>query len=56
MLSQGRAGWGEGGLGRACLALTGMVDLPSPPGWQQQLSLRVTGLTGTDLSLIRRPL
>lgn len=52
MLSQGRAGWGEGGLGRACLALTGMVDLPSPPGWQQQLSLRVTGLTGTDLSLI----
>src|SRR5690348_13384306 len=52
MPSQGRAGWGEDGLGRACLALTGVVSLAGPHGRQHLLSLRVTGLTGTDLSLI----
>jgi hypothetical protein len=50
--SQGRAGWGEGGLGRACLALTGMGDLADPYGRQLLLSSLLTGLTGTDLSLI----
>jgi transposase len=52
MPSQGRAGWGEEGRWRACLALTGMVDSADPYGRQHLLSLRGTGLTGTDLSLI----
>jgi hypothetical protein len=52
MPSQGRAGWGEGRLGRACLVLTGMVDLADLHGRQHLLSSLLTGLTGTDLSLI----